>query len=86
MTNGKKIARIKEFIAEVDELSKELSEEELAAVTGGHMFGPPFETAQTRWWWWRESRRIRVAKPPRSVRLWLTSRRSLSGSPLDFPI
>jgi bacteriocin-like protein len=35
MTNAEKIEKIKELIVEIDELSKELSEEELEAVSGG---------------------------------------------------
>jgi bacteriocin-like protein len=40
MTNEEKVAKIKELIAEIDELSKELSEEELEAVAGGAISSP----------------------------------------------
>jgi hypothetical protein len=35
VTNEEKVAKIKELIEEVNELSKEFSEEELKQVTGG---------------------------------------------------
>jgi bacteriocin-like protein len=43
MANEEKVAKIKELIAEIDELSKELSEDELKQVAGGL----PFDLSDT---------------------------------------
>jgi bacteriocin-like protein len=41
MTNEEKIEKIKALIEEINELSKELSEEELEAVAGGQVIRGP---------------------------------------------
>jgi bacteriocin-like protein len=38
MTNEEKVAKIKELVEEINELSKELPEDELARITGGLAF------------------------------------------------
>jgi hypothetical protein len=50
MTNEEKIEKIKALMEEIDELSKELSEEELEAVAGGFTLPCPLVTfASLKW-------------------------------------
>jgi uridylate kinase len=49
MTNEEKVEKIKSLIAEVNELSKELSEEELEAVGGGGQLRRPMNDSDKRW-------------------------------------